>query len=462
MSFKASHVVPVDRRTAWTWHTRPGALARLTPPFWPMTPIKQATHLANGTTVLGLPAGLKWIARHDLSGYVRGYQFTDVCVNAPLKSLANWRHTHEFFDHPDGCLIKDTVHTRLPKMALTSAFAYRQHQLIQDLSALNRFAALRKETSENPDQPLCIALSGSHGLVGRALKAQLETLGHKVIALVRSNPEEDERTWDPEHPAANLLEGCDALIHLAGEPIFGRFNDSHKQALRDSRVGPTKELATLVARTPGCDTMICASAVGFYGSSRGEEKLSETSEPGEGFLAQLCQDWEDACQPARDAGKRVVNVRTGVVMSGAGGMLPVLKALFSTGLGGAFAGQNPWMSWISHDDLGDIYIRALLDPRIEGPVNATAPNPVTNADMTADLGRLLHRPTWFPIPTIGPKLLLGKEGAQELALADQRVLPTVLQEAGHVFRYPIIGSCLAHELGNESLWSPGEVATLGG
>ncbi|AGF72571.1 hypothetical protein A605_07845 [Corynebacterium halotolerans YIM 70093 = DSM 44683] len=412
-----------------------------------MTPIRQAERLSDGTTVFALPAGLKWVARHDLSNYLRGRRFTDVCVNAPVKAFANWRHQHEFVDHPDGTLITDTVSTRLPFSTIKPMFAYRQHQLIADFRFLDRISHLQ------PEHPLTVAVTGSRGLVGRALTAQLRTAGHEVIQLVRNEPKAGQRRWDPSSPAADLLDGVDVLVHLAGEPIFGRFNDSHKQAIRNSRVEPTTQLARLVAESPSVTTMISGSAVGYYGAEPGEDILTEDSGPGEGFLAEVVRDWETATAAATGAGKRVVTLRTGVVLSGRGGMLPVLKALFSTGLGGSFGDGNFWFSWIGLDDLTDIIVRSALDPAIVGPINGVSPEPVLNRDMVAELAGQLHRPAVIPIPTLGPTLLLGREGAHQLALADQRAVPAAMEAAGHVFRYPTLGAALAHELGGEELWA---------
>ncbi|RNE49736.1 TIGR01777 family oxidoreductase [Corynebacterium alimapuense] len=452
MSLSAKHVVPATRSQVWDWHSRQGALARLTPPFAPITPVSQAESLANGTTILAMPAGLKWIARHDLSNYRRGYLFTDVCTSAPIKMLANWRHVHEFADHADGTLVTDTVNTRVPGAALKSMFAYRQHQLINDLSFLERISHLQPET------PLTVAITGSRGLVGRALSAQLTTSGHKVIQLVRGNPKPGQREWDLVSPDPELLAGVDVLIHLAGEPIYGRFNNSHKQAIRDSRIEPTRRLAELVSNSPDVSTMISASAVGYYGADRGEEELDESADRGEGFLADVVSDWEEATTPAAKAGKRVVRIRTGAVISGGGGLLPLLKALFSTGLGGSFGDGNFWFSWIALDDLTDIIVRSALDPELSGSINATAPNPVLNRELTSALSSQLHRPAIIPIPTLGPAILLGKEGAKELALADQRVIPQKLIDAAHTFRYPTLAEALAHELGGEELCEPGVVA----
>ena len=449
MSFSAEHIVPAPREQVWQWHTRQGALTRLNAPFAFMKPIQQAQNLGDGTSILGLPGGLRWTAQHKLSQYRKGYEFTDVCVNSPIRKFAKWQHHHTFADHPDGTLIRDEVTTRIPSAALESVFAYRQHQLIEDLSFLQRLADASLNT-----QPLTIAMTGSRGSVGAALTAQLRTAGHTVIQLVRGTASKGQRTWRPEQPDPDLLRGVDVLVHLAGEPIFGRFNDEHKAAIRDSRVGPTERLARLAGTTDSVRTMVCASAVGYYGSDRGDEILTEDSAPGEGFLADVVVDWERACEPARAAGTRVVNIRTGIAMSGGSGLLPLLRALFSTGLGGPFGDGEFWFSWVALDDLTDAYFRAIVDDSLEGPVNAASPNPVLNKDFVKALGAELHRPALLPVPPFGPAILLGKEGAQELALAQQRVSPTVLHKIGHTFRYPTIDTALAHELGGEHLWSP--------
>ncbi|MFC6316596.1 TIGR01777 family oxidoreductase [Corynebacterium gerontici] len=458
MSFQISHIIDAPREQVWQWHTRPGAVVRLTPSFLPMTPLQQASSLADGTTVFSLPGGLRWEAKHEFSGYVSGYRFTDRCVSAPIAALAKWRHVHVFaealneHEQLEATKITDSLDTRLPKAALTAAFAYRQQQLIQDFAALKRFEALVQDQAN--DQPLVIAMTGANGLVGTALSAQLQTMGHTVISLTRNNPGEGERLWEPENPANDLLDGVDVLVHLAGESIMGRFTDSHKQAIYDSRIGPTKKLAALVRASDTCHTLVSASAIGFYGHDTGEHTVDEQSDAGEGFLASVCEDWEAAATQAAADGKRVCQVRTGIVLSGAGGLLPVMKGLFSVGLGGELSGGKPWFSWIAIDDLCDIYCRAIFDQRCTGPINAVAPNPVRNAEFTEALGQELHRPTIIPIPNLGPKLILGEEGAKELALANQRVAATKAEDLGHVFRYEHIQQALAHELGGETLQHP--------
>ncbi|ERS38425.1 TIGR01777 family protein [Corynebacterium pseudodiphtheriticum] len=453
MSFSSQHLVPAPRPQVWDWHTRPGAISRLTPPFMPMTPHSEAENLATGTTVFRLPAGLKWVSRHDLTRYQPEISFSDICLNSPVRQLAQWRHDHHFADgtQPNTTLITDTVHTRAPANLLRSVFAYRQQQLISDLSFLTSLRLVDGSATTKPTKSLTIAITGAHGSVGRNLKAQLTTAGHTVIELVRGTTTTGQRHWNTDYPSVHLLAGVDVLVHLAGEPIFGRFNEAHKKEIRDSRVNPTYKLSRLVAESASVTTMVCASAIGIYGPDRSAEKLTESSDRGDGFLADVVTDWEHACHPAADAGKRVVNIRTGVALSGNSGLLPLLKTLFSTGLGGSFGDGNFWFSWIAMDDLTDIYTRAIVDHRISGAVNATAPEPVLNKDMAKALGTELNRPTLLPIPTFGPKLLLGKEGAHELALADQRVSSAKIRQLGHNFRFSTIEAALAHELGGEQL-----------
>ena len=413
--------------------------------IFPMHPVKEAKRLSDGTTTYSLPAGLRWVSRHDLSAYRRGHRFSEVCVSSPIRSIADWRHTHSFADVEGGTLITDDIHTRAPSGPLKSFLAYRQHQLLGDLSFLSRIAAL----VDAP--PLTVGVTGSRSLIGRAVTAQLRTAGHTVVQIVREKMRPGRRLWEPFHPAQDLLDGIDVVVHLAGEPMLGRFNDDHKKAIRDSRIVPTRKLAELAASSPQCTAFICASAIGLYGPHTGEAAVTETSEPGEGFLAEVTQEWEAACAPAVEAGKRVVNIRTGVVLSGRGGVLPIKRVLFSTGLGGNVGGGSQWVSWISLDDLSDIYVRAVVDPTLSGPINAVAPNPVQNRDITKALSKQLNRPALMPIPSLGPKLLRGKEGAAEISLADQRVSPAVLSSKEHVFRFPTVEEALAHELGGDEL-----------
>ena len=238
------------------------------------------------------------------------------------------------------------------------------------------------------------------------------------------------------------------MVHLAGESIAGRFTDAHRAAIRDSRIEPTRRLAELAGRTDGLRVFVSASAVGYYGFDRGDAMLCEDSVRGDGFLADVVADWEAATAPAAEAGLRVALVRTGIVQAANGGTLRLMRPLFSAGLGGRLGDGRQWLSWIGLDDLIDVYYRAIWDERLTGPVNAVAPNPVRNVDYTKTLAHVLHRPAVLPVPSLGPRLLLGEQGARELAEADQRVAPVKLQALEHRFRQPLLEDALRHQLGH--------------
>ncbi len=450
MGIEYASVVAHPLDEVFAWHTRPGAMRRLVPPWQPMRVVKETESLADGTAVLGLPAGLRWIARHDPAGYDPPYQFRDVLssdgvMTLPPRVIGWWRHTHRFSDAGRGTTrVHDIVDTTVPAVALRSTFAYRHRQLAEDLTA-------HSDAASAGARGLTIAVTGSSGLVGTALGAFLSTGGHRVIRLVRGDPVNDgERRWVPTQPAADLLDGVDAVIHLAGESIAGRFTAAHRRAIRDSRIEPTRRLAEVAAATGGrLKTFISASAIGFYGYDCGDTVLDEDSPRGDGFLAEVVADWEAATAPAAAAGLRVVRVRTGIVQAAAGGTLKLLRPLFAAGLGGRLGSGQQWLSWIGLDDLLDVYYRAIYDDRLTGAVNAVGPEPVRNSDYTRALAATLRRPALVPVPSIGPRVLLGKQGAAELAEADQRVRPAMLEKLGHRFRQPIVRDALAHQLGRD-------------
>lgn len=431
---------PIDE--VFAWHGRPGAFTRLAPPWGPPSLVKEAESLEDGTAVLAFPGGLKWVAKHQPARFHPPNQFVDKLDSWPLRSVMTWTHHHGFSEvEPDSTRVTDTVDTPVPAALLRPMFRYRHRQLADDL-------ATHAWASKLTEGPLTVAMTGSSGLVGAALRALLTTGGHRVIALVRREPSgPDERRWDPDNPARDLFAGVDAVVHLAGESIAGRFTDGHKKAVRDSRIAPTAALARVAAATDPAPSFICASAVGFYGYDRGDEVLDESSSRGDGFLADVVVDWEDATAAA--GGSRVVNVRTGIVQAAAGGTLRLMRPLFTLGLGGRLGDGEQWLPWIGIDDLIDIYYRAIVDDRITGPINAVAPNAVRNKDYTTALAAAVHRPAIVPVPSIGPQLVLGSQGAQELALANQHVVPARLIELEHPFRMTEVGEVLRHQLGGD-------------
>ncbi len=437
MGIEYSSVIAAPQAEVFAWHERPGAMPRLVPPWQPLTVIAEADSLADGRAVLRLPTGVRWVAQHDPSGFVPQRRFVDEL------RVGWWRHTHEFCDAgPGKTRVSDHVDTPVPAAALRSMFAYRHRQLADDLAA-------HSTAAEHGTSPRVVAVSGASGLVGSALSAFLTSGGHRVIRLVRRVARShDERCWDPAHPAPDLLSGVDAVVHLAGASIAGRFTPSHKREIRDSRIEPTRRLAKAAADADGGPSVfVTASAIGYYGSDRGNDVLTEHSARGAGFLADVVSDWEAAAASAGGAGLRVVAVRTGIVQAARGGTLRLLRPLFAAGLGGRLGSGRQWLSWIGIDDLVDVYHRALWDERVVGPVNAVAPQPVRNSEYTTALAGVLHRPALLPVPSIGPRLLLGTEGVRELAEASQRVTPGRLLDLGHRFRQPSVTDALSHQLG---------------
>lgn len=282
-----------------------------------------------------------------------------------------------------------------------------------------------------------IVISGSSGLIGTALVARLRTEGHEVVRLVRRTPDAGDAQWDPTagrlEPAA--LEGADAVINLAGAGIGDkRWTDDYKNELRESRLRTTDLLASTIARLERRPAVLLSgSAIGIY-ADRGDEVLDESSAPGAGFLADLCVAWEAATAPAEEAGVRVAHLRTGIVLAKHGGALKKQLPLFKLGLGGRFGSGKQWQSWISLDDEVGAILH-LLSADVRGPVNLTAPSPVTAKEFTVTLARVLKRPAFLPIPSFGPKLLLGGELVENLLLTGQQVHPRVLQTSGYAFRH---------------------------
>lgn len=299
-----------------------------------------------------------------------------------------------------------------------------------------------------------IVLSGASGLIGTALVPALLQQGHQITKLVRrggGEKQSDEKistlTWDPEKKILDerALAGCEVAVHLSGETIAERWSEEKKQRIRTSRVQSTKLIAEKLAQlSPPPRALLCASAVGYYGS-RGDELLDEERAPGQGFLADVCQEWEAAAAPAQAAGVRVVFLRFGVVLSAEGGALAKMLTPFKLGVGGQVGDGKQWMSWIALDDVVEA-IKFLIDrDDVRGPVNMVSPHPVTNGEFTETLGRVLSRPTLLFVPAFGARLAFG-EMADAVLLSSARVLPRRLERAQYTFAYPQLEGALTHLL----------------
>jgi uncharacterized protein len=301
-----------------------------------------------------------------------------------------------------------------------------------------------------------VAITGANGLIGSALARSLRADGHTVLPMVRPastghQPGADAIRWDPAAGTieADALDGIDAVVHLAGAGIGDkRWSPARKQEIRESRTRGTGLLARTLAglsRPPA--VLVSGSAVGYYGD-RGDEELTEQSAPGADFLAEVVQRWEAAAQPAVDAGIRTVFLRNGVVFAADGGMLPRLVTLFRFFVGGRLGSGSQWLSWVSIDDEVGV-IRFVFDRAdVSGPLNVTGPTPATNAQFTKALGATLHRPTALPVPAFGPRLVLGREMADELLFVSQRAVPAALVAAGYEFAHPDVATALHAVLGS--------------
>jgi len=303
---------------------------------------------------------------------------------------------------------------------------------------------------------MLVAVTGASGLIGTALVERLHAGGHQVLRLTRSRPAApDQVHWDPASGELDpdALAKADAVVHLAATNIGEhlRWNAGIKRELLESRVEGTSlvahamaELATRSGGNEGPRLLVCASGVHYYGD-RGDAVLTEADGGGPGFLAGVVRQWEAAADPARAAGLRVVHLRTGLVQDVGGAGLPKQVLMFRFGLGGRLGSGRQWLSWISLDDIAGAYLHALTHDELEGPVNAVAPDPVTNAEFTRILARVLGRPAFLHVPAIAPKLVLG-ELADELLFTSLRARPARLLETGYTFEFPDLETTLRHTL----------------
>lgn len=437
------------------WHARPGALERLIPPWEDVRVLERSGGLEDGAkTVISLrkgPLRVRWTALHR--DYIEGRQFVDEQVEGPF---AAWRHAHRFTPAgADGSWLEDEIDYELPfgaigqllaagpvRAAIERAFQFRHRRTADDLSRHAQFVGRPR---------LTVAVSGASGLIGRNLTAFLSTGGHRVRRLVRRQPRPGtgDIYWNPrlgDLEAAGLT-GLDAVVHLSGRSLSAwRWTPKVKREIEYSRVASTHLLCETLARmTDPPRTLICASGIGYYGD-RSDEAVDEASPPGSGFVAELCERWEAAAEPARQAGIRVVNLRTGPVVAAAGDLLRRMVPPFRLGLGGKLGSGQQFISWIGLDDLLGVILQALYDERLSGPVNAAAPEPVTNRQFTKTLAAVLRRPAVLNIPAPIVRILFGEMG-REILLGGAYIRPSKLEAMGFRFLHRELESALRWELG---------------
>jgi uncharacterized protein len=432
-----------------------------------------------------VPSSLKWTSRHE--DFEQGRSFSDVMVSGPMRS---WRHHREFSDEGSGTMLRESVTYEFPVLShlpppatkllhrvfeneLRRVFDFRTRQTTEDLAFHQSHGTLASQkhvsdahSTHMPELPRVVAVSGASGLIGTQVCALLGGAGIEVRRLTRRALDDPgnatphlgpDIAWDPDSGRVDdaALAEVDAVIHLAGHPLAARFTAEHKRKVRESRVRGTTLLAEALGRAETQDprdrVLISGSAIGWYGATPADrphdaEVLHEATDGGTGFIAEVCDAWENAARRAEASGVRVAMIRTGIVQSPSGGALQQLLPLFAIGAGGPL-GQGQVQSWISLDDIAALIVHLVLNPEAHGPVNGVAPNPVTAREYATTLGNVLRRPSVIPVPAFGPKLLLGSEGAQEIVLADQNVSAERAMHLGYGFRHPDLDTALRHILG---------------
>jgi hypothetical protein len=450
--------LPVPVADVWAWHQRVGALGRLLPPWEPIELVSQDAGVGEGarTTVrVGIgPVGVEWISEHLAPD--PPYAFTDFQVEGPF---ARWQHRHLFSSLEDGgCEVEDRIEYELPFEPCSGLAVGRLMRERVERGIAYRHRVLARDFERDRRTPLApgrrIAITGMSGMIGTELARVLSTGGHAPVAVVRAGSDPPAAahgtlSWDIAKRTidAAALEGIDAVVHLAGEPIAGRWTPEKRRRILESRVEGTGLLARTVAgleRPPR--VLICASAIGLYGD-RGDTRLEEAANPGDGFLADVVRAWEAAADPARAAGIRVIHLRVGLVLWPGGGALERLLLPMRAGIGGRLGSGRQWWSWVTLDDVVGATLHAIATDGLAGPVNVVAPGPVRNAEFTDVLARVLNRPAFLPAPAPVLRVVLGEEAADQLLLSSARVVPAALQRTGYQFSDPVLEAALRHQLG---------------
>lgn len=455
LMFSARSRMPVQATELFAWHTREGAFERLSPPWEPAEVVERTGQgIHEGTRVVVRikvgPVPQTLVARH--TKYIEGSLFQDTMESGPF---SRWVHNHRMWpDPPSASVLEDEVEYVLPLGALgrgvgggfargklEKMFAYRHTVTREDLRRHAQYAA---------QGPLTVAVTGATGLVGNSLLPFLTTGGHRVRRLVRGKADtaRGDVAWNPGKGELDMaaMEGVDAVVHLAGENVAQRWTPEAKERILRSRSEGTRTLSeglARMARKPR--VLVCAAGIGFYGD-RGDEVLTEESSTGEGFLAQVCREWEAATAPAREAGIRVVLLRIGVVLDPRGGALAKMLPPFLLGGGGRVGSGQQWFSWVSLEDLLGLIHASLFRQEVQGPVNVVAPQPVRQEEFARTLGRVLSRPAVLPMPGAAIRALFGEMG-RETVLSGARVRPAVAERLGFPFMHPDLESALRFALG---------------
>jgi uncharacterized protein (TIGR01777 family) len=457
--FSMTSPMPASREVVFGYHERPGAFERLTPPWEPVTLVERSGSIRDGDRatlrIKQGPITLRWVAEHR--GYIPNEQFTDVALSGPFPK---WEHTHRVEPGGDGdtSVLRDSIDYLLPGGSIGNAlgnafvqrklarmFAYRHRVTADDAAMIAQYPQ---------DRSLRVLITGASGMVGSALAALLSVAGHTPVTLQRAGRPAPDSPWEcvAWNPATGevtegSLDGFDAVVHLAGAGVADkRWSESRKREIRDSRVEGTRHLCeALAAQSNPPAVLVSASAIGYYGD-RGDTVLTETSPMGEGFLAEVCKEWEAATEPAEKAGIRVAHLRLGIVLSLAGGALTKMLPPFRFGLGGPLGNGRQYMSWIALDDVLGVIYHAIMTDAVRGPVNTVAPEPCTNREFTQTLARVLRRPAWFAVPRVALRLAVG-ELTDEGLLASARAHPDALSATGYAFRFPRLDDALRHALG---------------
>ena len=460
--FESTSEVPLGAETTFDWHARPGALTRLSP-HWAQEIVEESyPPIAPGSVaqVKTSVPGTYGLVRGPFSsvhseGPSRCY-FVDELKKGPL---SQWKHTHEFTSVAGGTKIDDHIEFSMAPQGFDVIDRVLTHSLEATFDARRKRMLMDIDFLESTNAPLLarkkgkhILIAGGSGMIGRQVAALFSTAGHFVRLLVRETPKFPyEVHWNPTLGILNPrdLAWADAVVHLGGRSIATRFTKHAKDEIWSSRIDSTRLLVETMRGLPEAkrpSVFVCASAVGYYGA-KADEPVDESGPAGEGFLAEVCQKWEETAAGVEDAGIRRVSIRTGVVLTSLGGLLKLQAPLFLAGAGGRLGSGKQALAWISLDDVARSYVHAVLYDYVRGPVNAVAPELVTQAEFAEALAGHLRRPAWIPTPGFITEIMLGRDGAKELALADQRVVPEKLQETGYQFAHPTLSDCFDEELG---------------